>query len=269
MHLPLAGILPDLHKTQVVVVVESHLLHSLTNVKHSLALLDITHAPAVKIIPASQVHLPLAGILPDLHKTQVVVVVGSHLLHSLTNVKHSLALLDITHAPAVKIIPALQVHLPLAGILPDLHKTQVVVVVESHLLHSLTNVKHSLALLDITHAPAIKIIPASQVHLPLAVILPDLHKTQVVVVVGSHLLHSLTNVKHSLALLDITHAPAVKIIPASQVHLPLAGILPDLHKTQVVVVVGSHLLHPFTNIKHSLLLLDDIFVQAVLSALRS
>ena len=56
-----------------------------------------------------------------------------------------------------------------------------------------------------------------------------------------------------------------------QVHAPLTGALPDLHKTQVVVVVASHLLHPLTDVKHSLPLgvPDDDFVQAVLAALRS
>ena len=55
-------------------------------------------------------HLPLAGILPDLHKTQVVVVVGSHLLHSLTNVKHSLPLevVDALQTLFFKTLPSLQ-----------------------------------------------------------------------------------------------------------------------------------------------------------------
>ena len=51
-------------------------------------------------------------------------------------------------------------------------------------------------------------------------------------------------------------------------HLPPTGVLPDLHKTQVFYIAASHLLHPVTNFKHSLLTEVD-FVQVVLSALRS
>ena len=55
-------------------------------------------------------------------------------------------------------------------------------------------------------------------------------------------------------------------------HAPLTGALPDLHKTQVVAVVASHLLHPLKlmlSIHCHLGVPDDDFVQAVLAALRS
>ena len=65
-----------------------------------------------------------------------------------------------------------------------------------------------------------------------------------------------------------THTPEIRIFSLGHVHTPSAGILPDLHKTQVFFVIASHLLHPVTNFKHSLL--NDVdFVQIVLSAFRS
>ena len=49
------------------------------------------HAPEKSNFPLSQIHLPFNnGKLPNLHNAHSVVFVASHLMHSLTESKHSL-----------------------------------------------------------------------------------------------------------------------------------------------------------------------------------